>query len=360
MRGYFRVPPGPKTTIGRSGPLASGGAVVAWAIVSDPVAHEAATSSRRRGFGLASIVGTAIALGGLAFVTRILVEEWDETRELISQARWGWLVLAVIVCLTGMTSIGMPWRAIIAALGEKHTFRDTLRWYFPGQLGKYIPGGIWPVVGRGELAVKGGVSRIVAYTSVGLSLALTYLACGLVALCFLVIAVLSGDDAGSGLWALSVLPLGLVVLHPRILRLLLSVAERALSRDVAVNVPPYRTTLRLLVSHAPAWTLIGTGTWLVARAFDPSAPFAQVAFAGVLSWLVGFIIIPVPGGIGVREVAFAAAAVSLSSDLAATVAIVSRLCFVTSDLAGAGLVMLLPRSQTKATPAPPRAVGPTP
>lgn len=267
-------------------------------------------------------------------------------------------MVAVVVCLAGMTSVGLPWRAIIAALGEKHSFRDTLRWYFPGQLGKYLPGGIWPVVGRGELAVKGGVSRVVAYTSVGLSLALTYLAAGLVSLVFLVIAVLSGDDAGSGLWALLVLPVGLLVLHPRVLKLLLTVAERVLSRDVAVNVPAYSTTMRLLVSHAPAWILIGTGTWLVARAFDPSAHFAQVAFAGVLSWVVGFIIIPVPGGIGVREVAFAAAAVSLSSDVAATVAIVSRLCFVVSDLAGAGLVMLLPRSQPTASVGPPEPVEP--
>lgn len=289
------------------------------------------------------MVGTAIAVGGLAFVIRILVDEWDETRELIADARWGWLSVAVLVCLTGMTSIGLPWRAIIAALGERHGFLDTLRWYFPGQLGKYLPGGIWPVVGRGELATKGGVPRVVAYTSVALSLSLTYLAAGLVSLIFLVIAVLSGDDAGGSVWALLILPLGLIVLHPAILNRLIATAERVLSRDVPVRVPSYPTTLRLLVAHVPAWALIGTGTWLVAKAFYPEAPFAQVAFAGVLSWVVGFIIIPVPGGIGVREVAFAAAAVSLPSDVAATVAIVSRLCFVISDLAGAAIIVLIPR-----------------
>lgn len=299
-------------------------------------------------------------MGGLAFVVRILVSEWDETRTLISEARWGWLVVAVVVCLAGMTSVGLPWRAIIAALGEKHSFRDTLRWYFPGQLGKYLPGGIWPVVGRGELAVKGGVSRLLAYTSVGLSLALTYLAAGLVSLVFLVVAVLSGSDAGGGLWALLVLPAGLIVLHPAVLTRLLALAERVLNRNVPVTVPSYRVTLKLLVAHAPAWMLIGSGTWLVARAFDPSAPFAQVAFAGVLSWVVGFIVIPVPGGIGVREVAFAAAAVSLSSDVAATVAIVSRLCFVVSDLAGAGLVMLLPRGTGRVSGSPPEPAEPLP
>ena len=133
------------------------------------------------------------------------------------------------------------------------------------------------------------------------------------------------------------------MLHPAVLRRLVLLAERVLSREVPVEVPAYGTTVRLILMHVPAWVLIGTGTWLVARAFYPSPPFAQVVFAGVLSWIVGFVIIPVPGGIGVREAAFAAAAVSLPDDVAATVAIVSRLCFIAADLLGAAVIVLWPR-----------------
>src|SRR5690606_37313381 len=124
---------------------------------------------RRQVAALSSAIGIVIAVAGLGFVTRTLIREWDDTRELLEAAERGWLAVAVPVCLVGMTSVGLPWRAIIEALGERHGFVATLRWYFPGQLGKYVPGGIWPVVGRGELAVRGGVSRVVAYTSVALS-----------------------------------------------------------------------------------------------------------------------------------------------------------------------------------------------
>jgi uncharacterized membrane protein YbhN (UPF0104 family) len=303
-------------------------------------------STRRRAAAFTSAIGIVIAVAGLAFVTRTLVRDWDQTRELLQDAEWRWLAVAVPVCLVGMTGVGLPWRAIIDALGERHGFVDTLRWYFPGQLGKYVPGGIWPVVGRGELAVKGGVTRSVAYTSVALSLALTYLAAGLVALFFLVVSILTGEETGGGIWALLILPVGLLVLHPAVLRRLVLLAERVLSREVPVQVPPYGTTVRLILMHVPAWVLIGTGTWLVARAFDPSPPFAQVVFAGVLSWIVGFVIIPVPGGIGVREAAFAAAAVSLPDDVAATVAIVSRLCFIAADLLGAAVIVLWPRRRS--------------
>lgn len=285
----------------------------------------------------------AVAVAGLAFVTRTLAKNWNETQDLIENAEWGWLLVAIPVCLAGMTGVGTPWRKIIAALGEEHGMLETLRWYFPGQLGKYVPGGIWPVVGRGELAVKGGVARTVAYTSVALSLALTYLAAALTALVLLFFSLLSGESAAGAIWALLVLPLGLAVLHPAVLRKLVTIAERVLSREVPVQVPDYATTVRLLLSHVPAWLLIGIATWLVARAFDPSPPVAQVLFAGVLSWIVGFVVVPVPGGIGVREAAFVAAATSLPNDVAAATAIVSRLCFISADLLGAGLILLVRR-----------------
>jgi glycosyltransferase 2 family protein len=290
---------------------------------------------------LLSLAGVLIAVAGLAFVARSLLADWEETRELLRRAEWVWLALAAPVALAGMTAVGLPWRTIMAELGERHGVADTLRWYFPGQLGKYVPGGIWPVVGRGELAVRGGASRSVAYTSVALSLACTYLAATLVSIVFLMASVASGGRADGALWVLVLAPVGLALLHPVVLTRSVAVAERLLSRGVSVVVPGYRTIVGLVARHAPAWVLIGGATWLVARAFDPDPAVAQVLFAAVLSWVVGFVVIPVPGGIGVREAAFVAAATSLGSEVAATVAVASRLVFIAADLGGAGLALTL-------------------
>jgi uncharacterized membrane protein YbhN (UPF0104 family) len=291
--------------------------------------------------GITSLLGIIIAVAGLGFVGRTLVRDWDQTQELLEQAEWIWLGCAVPVCLLGMTLVGWPWRSVMEAMGESRPLGAVLRWYFPGQLGKYVPGAIWPVLGRGEMAVRGGVGRGVAYVSVALSLALTYLAASLTALAFLVASLLTGEGVAGAWWVIVLLPVGMIVLHPRVLGRLVALAERVLSRDVPVIVPDYRTTVRLLVQHVPAWIAIGTATWLVARAFTPDVPVFQVLFAGVLSWIVGFVVVPVPGGIGVREAAFVAAATSLPDDVAATVAIVSRLCFIAADLIGAGIVVAL-------------------
>jgi uncharacterized membrane protein YbhN (UPF0104 family) len=57
----------------------------------------------------------------------------------------------------------------------------------------------------------------------------------------------------------------------------------------------------------------------------------------VLSWVVGFVLVPVPGGVGVREAVFVAAAGSLDPGIAAAAAIVARAIFVVVDALGAAI-----------------------
>ena len=127
-------------------------------------------------------------------------------------------------------------------------------------------------------------------------------------------------------------------------------AERLFGSGARATVPPWRTSVALVARHALPWLAIGIATWLVALAFAPDAPVVTVVFAGILSWVVGFVVVFAPGGIGVREAAFmAVAAVAMPIGVAATVAIVSRLVFVAADAIGAAAAALLARRRVKAT-----------
>ena len=301
------------------------------------------TSLRTRATA-AAVVGTLIAALGLFFVVRTIVRNWDETKDLIADAQVAWLVAAAPVALLGMSCVGVPWRRAMRLVGADASTADTLRWFFPGQLGKYVPGGVWPVVGRGELAVRGGLPRGAAYSSVGLSIATTYLAAVLVAALSLPFAAGDLADGDPPLWVLAGLPLGLVVLHPAILRRIVAVGERVLGKAANVTVPAWRDTVALVVVHVPAWLLIATATWLVTRAFDPSPPVAGLLFATVVSWIVGFVVVGVPGGIGVREATFAAVvAGAVPTGVGATAALAARLVFMLADTSGALLVALVRR-----------------
>ncbi len=233
-----------------------------------------------------------------------------------------------------MLAIALPWRHALALVGIHAPMLACVTWYFVGEIGKYIPGGVWPVVGRAELARRGGHPRSGAYASVALSLGALYLS-GMV-----VVAVLLPlrfvDEGRQWLWVLLLLPIGLALLHHRPLGWMVERAERVMKRQLTVQIPPWSASMGLVLRYVPAWLLIGTSTWCVARAFDPNVGWMTIAPAAMLSWVVGFVLVPVPGGVGVREAAFVAlVGGSVPAGVRATIAVVARLIFMVIDAVGA-------------------------
>jgi hypothetical protein len=289
----------------------------------------------RRLAGASTAVGVALAAVALAFVGQRLASNWDDVSDSLETANPAWIVAAVTLAATGMTAIALPWRRALRLLGGSLAPVDTVARYYLGELGKYIPGGLWPVVGRGELARRGGVARSAAYGSVALSLAALYLAA-----MFLVVAgapaiLSSGSDAGRYLWALALLPVGVIFLHHAVLARVRRLGESLLGRTISAEVPRWRDSLVLVACYVPAWLSIGTATWAVARGLGQDVSWLDVAPAAVLSWIVGFVLVPVPGGMGVREATFVAAAGALDPGVAAAVALLTRLVFMTVDAVGA-------------------------
>lgn len=293
------------------------------------------------------LLGAIIAALGVIFVARELVTSWDDVREAIAGANPVLLVFALAVGSCGMLIIGLGWRQWLAVLGARRPARETLHWYYVGQLGKYVPGGIWPVIGRGEMARRGGVPPSVGYSSTMLSLGVTYLA----AILTVAMALLAGAAGGDGVpWqpVVLLLPLGVLALNPWVVAAVIRLASRVSRRELNLPVPSWGTSAGLLLWHVPAWLAVGSATWLVAIALDPVTPdYRNILFATVLSWVVGFLVVPAPGGIGVREAVFVAAATSLSGlGVAAAVAVVARVLFILVDLIGAGAATAISRTRS--------------
>ncbi|HUW11557.1 MAG TPA: DUF2079 domain-containing protein, partial [Anaerolineae bacterium] len=164
--------------------------------------------------------------------------------------------------------------------------------------------------------------------------------------------------AGEGTWIvrlrpfLYAVPAGLLLLQPRLL-------ERALNWVLArFKRSPIRVTLTwarvwvLLLGYAVAWCLMGAGFAALVRALTPLS-WAQVpALVAVFtaSYVIGFLSLLTPSGLGVREgVMTLLLATTLSAGVAAVVAIVARLWMVVGELIGVAFSLL--------TSSKPRAVN---
>lgn len=303
----------------------------------------------RRWAHLSTAIGLGVAILGGVFVVRAMASQWSDVQDVLRNARVGWLVAGVVVAAAAMVAAALPWRRALRLVGIDARMGHTVVWYFVGEIGKYIPGGFWPVVGRGELARRGGLARAPAYASVALSLGALYLAAMLVTAVLVPLRFL-GEGDRSALWVLILLPIGVAALHHRFLGWLIKHGERIMRRELSVQIPPWSSSMRLVVAYVPAWLLIGTATWCIARALDPSADWMTIAPAAILSWIVGFVIVPVPGGVGVREAAFVALiGDGIPSATKATIAIAARVAFMAVDAAGALIGAVLVRGSRPPT-----------
>lgn len=317
----------------------------------------AATGSARPARAARAMALAGLVLGGAAigFVVRTLVHEWPRVSDDLSTADLRFLAVAAVCAALGMTSIGWAWRSVMRVLGVDAPLSRVIPWYYVGELGKYVPGGIWPVLGRGELARNGGVPRSRAYASVAMSLGVLYLAAMFVAAAFLPFGLSNGVGFSPWMLALLALPVGVVALHHEVLARVVGVVGRLTGREIDLEIPVWRDSLLLVARYVPTWLFIGTATWAVGRATTTDISYPRVMFATVLSWVVGFLAVPVPSGAGIREAVLYATS-GLTKSQSVFTAVTARIIFVVVDVAGAAICTPLVRRRTRVG----ATVGPLP
>ena len=290
-------------------------------------------STRKR---LSGLLGFGIGLVGLGFVVRLVIRERETLAELAADGNPVWFVAALVAGLAGMTGIGLTWGVIVRELDRPLPLPDTLRGYFVGQLGKYVPGGVWAVMGRGEWAIRSGVGRGAAYLSTLLSIVTTYLAASAVVAGALLVGARPVDNGLVVLGVALLAPAGLVAMHPRLFSLGLGLVDRVRRRAASsISVPAWPTSVAFVGRQLPSWLLISAATWAVARGLGVDIGGTSLVLATCTSWVAGFLFLPTPGGIGIREAVFVAV---LGGDgVVAGVALGARVVFVLVDAIGAGL-----------------------
>jgi len=90
------------------------------------------------------------------------------------------------------------------------------------------------------------------------------------------------------------------------------------------------------------WLLLGLQAWLLLVQLAPGVGYPLAAGAFAFAWLVGFLVIIAPGGLGAREAALVLALSSLvGASAALSLALVSRILMTLADAAGLALGLSL-------------------
>ena len=209
------------------------------------------------------VLGAAIAALAIAFVVRSLGQDWDRISEAFSDMAIVPAVLALVIAVAAMSAIGALWGVVLTERGAPTPPSTALRWYFVGELGKYIPGGIWPVLGRSELARRSGAPASAAYASTIISLLYLYGAA------VLTMAGLAPWLDNLPPWSRFILVAGGVAvigaLHPTIGAWVFARLAAISGRPLGIPSPPWGRAVVTVTAYVPAWLLIGAVSWALAH-----------------------------------------------------------------------------------------------
>jgi glycosyltransferase 2 family protein len=287
-----------------------------------------------------------VGLGGLAVAVARTV---DDARDQVLPSA-GALAVAGGLALVSILASGRAWVTLFHEVLDSGKAR--LRFeagYYLSQLTKYLPaGGVVQAASQFSLAAACGVPL------------------GRVALAFpvsVVGTVAAGLTLGAGIalagelptWARALALVGLAapaLLHRRFMVALLGLARRYVRRIPAPDrLPSQRSILAYYV-----WALGGIAATAAAyavllRSLTDEASPTIVFFAFALSWTLGFLVVPLPAGIGIRELILIAAIPEVGAGPVLAASLAHRLLGIGAELVAALGSNLAARR--KALPQPP-------
>lgn len=227
----------------------------------------------------------------LSALTEVDLSGWDPS----------WLLLgaSVVLLLGGYFATGYLWGHIVEDLGGPHLAPTlSVRLFMIANLGRYVPGKVWQIAGLAALGRQVGVPGATATAAAVLGQGIALASATLIGLGS--VWTLAGDAAWR--WAVPGVLLGGMALG--LSSPVFDSVTGAWFRVARSERPPGLTP-----SRAVGWLVIGLASWIVytgafyvlvlGLGFDSPLLATMSAFAA--AYVLGYVMVFAPAGIGVRE-----------------------------------------------------------
>ncbi len=295
-----------------------------------------------------------IGLVVVGLAVRSVAMNWQSLRTQHIEWRFAptWIAASVLVVFGTYAVLIEAWRRVVVSMGERLPFFAAVRIWFLASFGKYVPGKVWALAGAAVLAQRAGVDPSAAVAG-ALVLQVLSLTSGAAVVAMTAPEVFQSVGQGSGpLLALIIL---LSVLGG--VGLTWQPALDWISSLLPSSWPRLRAISPVVlgagfVANVLAWCSYGLALLLLTRGLLPVVDLSLPQAIGVFtcSYIVGFLALFAPGGLGPRESVFL---LMLSGQIglkpAAALAVASRLLLTATELLPAVSLLLTRRPATPAS-----------
>ena len=213
------------------------------------------------------------------------------------------VLLLLVSCgllLLGYFASAALWGRIVVDLGGPALpMWDAIRLFMVANLGRYIPGKVWQIAGLAVMARNRGVPAAAATGAAVVGQGIALAAATLVAL-----GALVGGPAEIRAWGLPgagvVVAVTAIGLLPPVFARATALWFRVSKQEAPANLGSIHA-LRWLVLYVGNWILYAFSFWVLATSFGHRGDVIPVASAFAAAYVLGYVMIFAPAGVGVRE-----------------------------------------------------------
>ncbi len=241
------------------------------------------------------------------FIFKAFSNNWSEIKGYdYSSIDKGKILISLVVQILASLSFGFLWAYIIKGHGERIGLFPAAGIFFFSNMFRYIPGKVMQGVSMVYFATKRGIKAHSAISATVVHQVL-FIISGLTISLFLLPAEVLGEKM-LFLNNLRFLSLGMIVLvYPPVLNKIIMLGGRIFKRDVPrIELRFIQILLYYLLGNI-IWLIYGVSLAIFVSAFTPlvSRDFITVIAIFPTGYVMAFMAVIAPGGIGIREGIFA-------------------------------------------------------
>ncbi|OGC76441.1 MAG: hypothetical protein A2145_03980 [candidate division Zixibacteria bacterium RBG_16_40_9] len=241
------------------------------------------------------------------FLFKNLYVNWKQIPWQNIKFNYFFLLSSIILLFINFFLGSYSWFLIMRNMKEKLSFKKSMKIIAKSQLAKYIPGGIWQTLGRVYLMERENISK--TKVLIGSLVEIQFVV--FTALIFYFLIFFSGwrpkflaqvyqDYKIISLILVLVL---LVSFHPKFIKGLVGFLGRVFKMSTYEINLKWKDVFLLLGVFFSAWVIQGTAFFLLLNSIykTPLNFFIAIVGSHIISWIMGFLVLFAPGGMGVRE-----------------------------------------------------------
>ena len=277
------------------------------------------------------------------FLFRNIYRNWDALRHYEWDLDYIKLSISFVLLFAALICMVQIWRFILKKLGSILPFKTSWRIWFFSNLGRYLPGKVWQIMGMVYLCEKENVPKVRTFTAIVLGLSLFSLS-GLLLMYVYMLLVGTAHFAQYTYVFLFFIPCCIIVIYPSIFEKILNFFLRLFKKDQVDIRISFKTMVTLFLFYILIWGVYGLAFFFFVNSVYPVSYLHFPEFVCIFSasYVIGLLAIFVPAGIGVRETLLTTfLSLLIPVHFATVVALLARLWFTAGEMAGAAIGLKL-------------------